>query len=111
VVLADVVGFDDPTCDTFLNTIELLRDPSHVRDYTPREWLGFFARAGLRAQVAYTWDLFIDLASWTERMATPPHYVTAIHHLLAGATTEQRTAMKLGPGSFHFSCAILVGEG
>lgn len=110
LVLADVVGFDDPTCDTFLNAVELLRDPSHVRDYTPREWLGFLAQAGFSPRVAYTWDLFIDLTSWTERMATPPHYVTAIHHLLAGASAEQRAAMKLAPGGFHFACAIVIGE-
>jgi hypothetical protein len=35
VVLIDIVGAEDPLCDTWLQSVELLRDPSHIRDYTP----------------------------------------------------------------------------
>ncbi len=107
VLLADVVGFDDPTCDTFLNAVELLRDPSHVRDFTPGEWIAFFQNAGFTAEVAYEWRLFIDFVSWVERMATPPLNVDAIRGLLHGASSEIRSAMKIEGDDFWFRCAVV----
>jgi ubiquinone/menaquinone biosynthesis C-methylase UbiE len=109
VLLADVVGFDDPTCDTFLNAVELLRDPSHVRDFTPREWIVFFQNAGFEAEVAYEWRLFIDFASWVERMATPPLNIAAIRSLLHGASNEIRNAMQIEEDDFRFRCAVVRG--
>ncbi len=37
-LLADVVSPEDPTADTYLNAIEVLRDPSHVRDHRVDQW-------------------------------------------------------------------------
>jgi ubiquinone/menaquinone biosynthesis C-methylase UbiE len=110
VLLADVVGFDDPTCDTFLNAIELLRDPSHVRDFTPAEWMGFFQNAGFAAEVGYRWDLYLDFESWTQRMATPPLNVQAIEQLLEVAPSEVRTALKVTAEGFWFRCAVIEGK-
>jgi hypothetical protein len=110
VLLADVVGFDDPTCDTFLNSVELLRDPSHVRDFTPTEWLTFFESAGFAADVAYRWELYLDLESWTERMATPSLYVQAIVELLKTAPSEVRAALRAEPDAFWLRCAVIRGR-
>jgi SAM-dependent methyltransferase len=110
VLLADVVGFDDPTCDTFLNAVELLRDPSHVRDFTPNEWLIFFDSAALAAQIAYRWDLYIDFDSWVQRMATPELNVAMLRSLLAGASAEVREAMQISGHNFHFRCAVVRAE-
>ena len=37
-LLADVVSPEDPTADTYMNAIEVLRDPSHVRDHRVDQW-------------------------------------------------------------------------
>jgi ubiquinone/menaquinone biosynthesis C-methylase UbiE len=37
---------DAPEVDAWHNHLEILRDPSHVRNYTPAEWRGFVATAG-----------------------------------------------------------------
>jgi SAM-dependent methyltransferase len=107
VLLADVVGFDDPTCDTFLNAVELLRDPSHVRDFTPNEWLIFFDSAGFEAQIAYRWDLYIDFESWVKRMATPELNVAMLRSLLDGASAEVQQAMRITGNNFHFRCVVV----
>lgn len=109
VILADVVGFDDPTCDTFLNTVELLRDPSHVRDFTPQEWLRFFEQAGFAAEVTFEWRLFIDFPSWVARMATPESHVMVLQRLLAGASVEVKQALRISDDNFYFRCAVLQG--
>jgi len=38
-VFIDVVAPESPLADTWLQSLELMRDPSHVRDYRRSEWL------------------------------------------------------------------------
>ena len=47
LVVVDVVASESPLADTALQTLEMLRDPSHVRDYRVSEWLVMLADAGL----------------------------------------------------------------
>lgn len=110
VVLSDVVGFDDYTCDTYLNAIEVLRDPSHVRDYTPSEWLAFFAVAGFQAELAYRWTIWLDFHDWTRRMETPAENRAAIRSLYASAPEEVRQALGIQADGHRFSCGIFVGR-
>jgi len=106
VILSDVVGFDDPTCDTYLNAIELLRDPSHVRDYTEPEWLGFFAAAGMQAEVAFRFRIHLEFENWTQRMATSEINRAAIRSLYASAPAEVRAAMAISDAGHEFACAV-----
>jgi len=109
VILSDVVGFDDPTCDTYLNAIEVLRDPSHVRDYTEQEWLDFFVQAGFPAEVVHRWRIRLDFDNWTERMATSPVNRAAIRSLYASAPAEVKEAMGISDAGHEFACAIVRG--
>jgi len=110
VILSDVVGFNDPTCDTYLNAIELLRDPSHVRDYTEPEWLGFFAKAGFQAEIAFRFRIQLEFENWTQRMATPEVNRRAIRALYACAPTEVQQAMRISEAGHEFACAVMLGE-
>ncbi|MBI3960108.1 MAG: class I SAM-dependent methyltransferase [Chloroflexi bacterium] len=109
VILSDVVGFDNPICDTYLNAIELLRDPSHVRDYTEPEWLAFFTGAGLRAEVVYRWRIQLEFENWTERMATSEVNRAAIRSLYASAPAEVKAAMGISEAGHEFACAVVCG--
>jgi SAM-dependent methyltransferase len=46
---------------------EKLRDPSHVRNYTEREWRGFVAGAGLELHELVVLEHTIDYAAWLAR--------------------------------------------
>ncbi|RIK46142.1 MAG: SAM-dependent methyltransferase, partial [Chloroflexi bacterium] len=110
LLLGDVVSFDDPTLDTHFQAIELLRDPSHVRDHTIAEWLTLLETAGFRAEVAHTWEIHIDFAAWIARMATPAPSAAMIRTLLANAPAEVRAALRVEPdSSFYMQCALLRG--
>jgi SAM-dependent methyltransferase len=110
LLLADVVSFDDFTADTHLQAIELLRDPSHVRDHAPGQWMTLLTVAGFQAEIAYRWELRLDFQSWVERMNTPATAVAAIRQLLDGAPDEVRRALKVeADHSFTVRCAILRG--
>lgn len=45
-VFIDVIAAGRPLLDTHLQAVELLRDTSHVRDYSAAEWLAALGRAG-----------------------------------------------------------------
>jgi SAM-dependent methyltransferase len=47
VGIIDSVVPEDPALDAFLNGIEKVRDPTHVRSYRVEEWVFFLKEAGL----------------------------------------------------------------
>jgi len=110
-ILSDVVSFDSYTLDTFVQSIELLRDTSHVRDHTIRQWQAMFAAAGFASDVPFTWDLFIDFEDWVKRMATPPHFVAALKALMTGAPKDVKAALKIEENcSFTWPGALIRGR-
>lgn len=87
--------------DTHLQAIELLRDTSHVRDYTAAQWFSGLGRAGFAVQSSRTWRLRMDFPTWTARMRTPPDNIRAIHILQEAASAETRTHFSIeANGSF-----------
>jgi ubiquinone/menaquinone biosynthesis C-methylase UbiE len=46
--IADGTVPDDPELDAFINRLDLLHDPTTVRNYSASEWRGFYEAAGLR---------------------------------------------------------------
>ncbi len=49
-VFMDAVAPPDRAADTHLQAVELLRDASHVRDYSVAEWLAMLGRAGFAVE-------------------------------------------------------------
>jgi len=109
LLLADVVSCPAPVIDTHLQAVELLRDPSHVRDHTTEQWLAMLAIAGFTAEVAYTWDIRLDFTSWVGRMATPPAAVAMIREIFAAAPVEVKSALRIEPDcSFTVRGALIA---
>jgi hypothetical protein len=90
-VFIDVAGNENPLVDTHLQSIELLRDASHVRDYSGLEWIRLFHEAGFRAEILDRWRLPIEFKAWITRIKTPEDRVQAIQVLWSGAPQEVRT--------------------
>lgn len=110
VLLADVVAPDEPAADTFLQAVELLRDPSHVRDHSVGQWLALCEAAGLQAVCVYNWSLRLEFESWVTRMQTPPAAVAAIKLLLDQAPQEVRSALKV-EADYSFSAPVAIIQG
>jgi SAM-dependent methyltransferase len=89
-LFSDVVSPAHPLLDTHLQTIELLRDPSHVRNYNAGEWLAAIARAGFSATSLTPRKLRMEFVVWTERTKTPGLYVEAIRSLQAQTSAAVR---------------------
>ena len=94
-LLSDIVSFDSYVCDTYLQTIELLRDPSHVRDHTVAQWVALFEAAGLAADVVFEWRVPLDFDDWVARMMTPADNVAMLRKFLGEAPTEVQEALAI----------------
>jgi ubiquinone/menaquinone biosynthesis C-methylase UbiE len=100
-LVIDTLGHDDPLVDTFLQSIELLRDTSHVRNRSSNEWRSLLRSVGLLELEGADWATRLEFASWVERMRTPADRVAVIRSLQEGAPREVREALAIEPdGSF-----------
>lgn len=97
----DVVSPGVAAFDTHLQAIELLRDPSHIRDYTSSEWEAALASAGFRVRSTQMRRLRMDYPTWVERMRTPEAHRVAIRSLQQNVSTETAAYYGIEPdGSF-----------
>ena len=100
IVIADSYSPEDPVLDRQWNHIEKLRDPSHVRNYTHREWREIVCAAGLRITFEEL-DCCTDngrcmnFAEWTHRMKTPPSAVAELRRLFDTASEELRELLRM----------------
>jgi SAM-dependent methyltransferase len=100
-VFVDAFSPGQALLDTHLQAIELLRDHSHVRDYTCAQWFDALARSGFALEACRTWRVRMDFPVWTARMRTPEENVKAIRALQGAASAETRTHFAIEPdGSF-----------
>lgn len=111
IVLIDIAGSEDPLLDTWLQSVELLRDPSHIRDYTGPAWQAMLEAAGFSASVSPVWRIELEFATWVQRMRTPPVAVAAIQHLwqLAPAEVRDHYLVKQD-GSFALEAVMLTAS-
>jgi ubiquinone/menaquinone biosynthesis C-methylase UbiE len=111
ILLIDVLGEDDPLVDTHLQSIELLRDTSHVRNRSISAWQGLLQQAGFGGLEQCTWPTRLEFSSWVERMRTPQVLVSAIRMLQAGAPAEVRRALQIeADGSFTVRTGLIWGR-
>lgn len=110
-LLVDCVAPEDAALDTFLQTFEILRDPSHVRDWRASEWLRLCANAGLGARVLMRSEVVLDGADWVQRMRTPPSMVAMLRELFAEANPPQKRAFDLRDQPWGLSIPIALIEG
>jgi len=82
-VFMDAFSPGPPLLDTFIQTVEMLRDPSHVRDYSRAEWEDTLRRAGFAPGKFVQWQLRMNFPVWIARMNTPEVRANAIRSLEA----------------------------
>jgi len=106
-LIIDTLGHEDPLVDTFMQSIELLRDPSHVRNRSRAQWSSLLRSADLIELEHAEWPLRLEFSSWVERMRTPADRVAAIRLLQAGAPKEVRQALRMeADGSFTIQSGL-----
>ncbi len=87
-VFMDAISPGRALLDTYLQAVELLRDPSHLRDYARGEWVQAVTAAGFAPGTIVQRRLRLDFASWIARMRTPDVRSQAIRSLQAEMSSD-----------------------
>jgi len=111
-VLIDTFAPEEPSLDGFLNRVELLRDSSHVRDYTVSEWRSMLADVGLEMEEAGTWNIPIEFDSWLRRSRTPETEIAELRRCFGDASPAQRETFEItADRGFRIPVGLIVARG
>src|ERR1700738_231284 len=64
LIVIDVLAPENPLMDTVLQTVEILRDLSHVRDYRESEWRSMLEAANFSSPCVHRWRLQMEFDGW-----------------------------------------------
>lgn len=111
-LLSDTVAPEDPARDSFLNGFELLRDPSHVRNYRLSEWQAMFREFGLEPELLGSFEISLEFESWVRRIGTAQGAVTGLKALFDAVPDEVRGYFGIrGDGDYAFKLQLGVMRG
>lgn len=111
-VFIDVVTPASSLLDTWLQSLELLRDPSHVRNYSIEQWRAMLESAGFVPGPVSRFRLRLEFSSWVKRMNTPEIHVQAIRSLQARAGTEVIRHFEIeADGAFTIDTMLMSAQG
>jgi SAM-dependent methyltransferase len=108
-LFVDSVAPARPLLDTHLQTIELLRDASHVRNYTAAEWVAACGRAGFRLVGLTPRRLRMEFAAWVARTRTTPARVAALQAVQHAASQDVRRHFEIEPDASWLLDTLAVG--
>jgi SAM-dependent methyltransferase len=110
-VLVDNYTPDDPELDRFINEVETLRDPSHVRNHTVAGWRELLERAGLSTTVDSDRSITkLSTENWLERSQTPPDRADEVRRRLRTASPSAVAAFQIESTTFAVRKLILIGR-
>jgi ubiquinone/menaquinone biosynthesis C-methylase UbiE len=94
-ILADNVAPSDPALDQWINAVEVLRDPTHVREYTVDEWRTLCAEARFTVDYTNVWSKAMHFDDWCQRADVPDASKRALREMFLAATPEARAAFAI----------------
>ncbi len=114
MIVVDTSVPGDPVVDEWQNLVELMRDPSHVRNLSIREWQDLFKKHRLEivdSSSAYRTPL--EFWDWVERSGTPAGTVQELHDMFLGALPGIKGAFHIEEREekIHFSWVVAAVAG
>lgn len=88
-----VIVVDNEFMDDAAEEAEVVRDPSHVRNYTEAEWREFFAAAGLAVEDVRHYATEIELDAWLDRTGCAGAEADRVRGLLRPHVDGNRLAL------------------
>ena len=109
-VLSDNYAPDDPALDRWINDLEKLRDPSHVREHTVGEWRALLERAGFRVTAEERSTTALETEPWLARSRTPADDADRVRAMLRAAPAAAKTAFTVRTDRFTLLKVVLRAE-
>lgn len=99
---------DDAHLDGWIDRLERLRDPSHVRSYRLAEWTAMAQGAGFEVALDSTYRTRIVTEDWLARSATPEDRAREVRRMLADASDVERETFRIEADGFSTFKALFV---
>jgi ubiquinone/menaquinone biosynthesis C-methylase UbiE len=110
IIVIDVLAPENPLFDTALQTVELLRDRSHVRNYRESEWRAMLRAANFSEPTTLRWKLPMLFDAWVARIGTSAARIDALKTVLDELPFEAREYFAVtGDHSFAIDSGWLEG--
>lgn len=107
LLIIDVEGHENPLVDIHLQTMELLRDRSHVRNRSASEWERLLLSHGFTLQQHQSWPIYLEFASWVQRMRTSALRIKMLRTLQTESPQEVCEALSMqADGSFNLQTGL-----
>jgi len=94
-LIIDSIAPEDPLCDRFINEIEAIRDPSHVRSYTLRQWQDLLSGEGLAVISVDLFEREHPFRDWAARTGLDEEGVGALERRFLTAPPIVREQFKV----------------
>ncbi|HEB88047.1 MAG TPA: methyltransferase domain-containing protein [Deltaproteobacteria bacterium] len=109
-LLIDSVSPEDDEFDAFLDRIERLRDPTHVRNHRVSEWRAFFDDVGFDFEERAMWTLRLDFDAWVARSRTSLDAVASLRACFREASARARERFDVDRhGNWSLPISLMVG--
>jgi ubiquinone/menaquinone biosynthesis C-methylase UbiE len=96
LIVIDVMSPETPLMDTVLQTVEILRDPSHVRNYRESEWRCALTGEGFSEPTSHRWKLPMEFEGWVARIGTSAARIAALKTVFDELPGEAREYFSVG---------------
>lgn len=106
--LVDNYSPQDPELDEWLDTLERLKDPTHVRSYTLERWQELMRSVGLVARVEATLQTDVLTEPWLARSAATPEAAERARSMLRDASPGARELFRIHEHGFSLLKAVIV---
>ncbi len=109
VIVVDTSVPGVPNIDDWQNKVELMRDPSHVKNLSNEEWQNIFKKHGLdiiNSSTAHRTHL--EFWDWVERSGTPTETVQELHRMFLNAPPEINDTFQIEEGDGKIDFAWIV---
>lgn len=114
VLVADTASPAAGEVQEWHNLVERLRDPSHVRNYTPAQWRVFVEEAGFAIEILHTrCRTPMVFSDWIKRSGTPRGVVEELRALFTATSRPVRRAFRIvsDGDDFGFSWLVTIVRG
>lgn len=109
-LLVDNVSPEVDDQDRFINAIDRLRDPSHVRAWKVSEWERMLTDAGFDFSLEWLFTTDIPLERWMAGMTAPEEIRAEVRRRLAEAPPAFKETFAITPYSFVLYKALVVAR-
>ena len=106
-VLSDNYAPDEAALDRWINELEAVRDPSHVREHTITEGRALLALAGFTVTDEARSVTPLEVEPWLARSRTPEREAARARQMLRDASPAAREAFAVGDGTFELLKVVL----